>query len=59
MFYTVKKTVLLIINSGNDYLIGLKENQLKLYKMAQTQSKQDTHFQLKAIIQKFFSYLRC
>ncbi|QLE58114.1 ISAs1 family transposase [Nostoc sp. TCL26-01] len=34
-----KKTVSLIINSGNDYLIGLKENQPTLYKMAQTQSQ--------------------
>ena len=32
----------LIIDGGNDYLIGLKENQPTLYKMAQTQSQQDT-----------------
>ncbi|MEH1965960.1 MULTISPECIES: ISAs1 family transposase [unclassified Nostoc] len=37
-----KKTVSLIVDSGNDYLIGLKENQPTLYKMAQTESQQDT-----------------
>jgi predicted transposase YbfD/YdcC len=34
-----KKTVSLIINGGNDYMIGLKQNQPTLYKMAQTQSQ--------------------
>jgi hypothetical protein len=38
MRYTAKKTVSLIVNNGNDYLIGLKENQPTLYKAAQTQS---------------------
>ena len=28
----------MIVNNGNDYLIGLKENQPTLYKAAQTQS---------------------
>ncbi|BAZ69436.1 transposase [Fischerella sp. NIES-4106] len=34
-----KKTVSLIIDGGNDYLIGLKQNQPTLYKIAQTQSQ--------------------
>nr|WP_233715784.1 ISAs1 family transposase [Nostoc favosum] len=37
-----KKTVSLIIDGGNDYIIGLKENQPPLCKMAQTQAQQDT-----------------
>lgn len=36
-----KKTASLIVHSGNDYLIGLKENQPTLYKTAQTKLQQD------------------
>jgi hypothetical protein len=42
MLYTAKKTVSLIIHGGNDYIIGLKQNQPTLYKMAQTQAQHDT-----------------
>ncbi|MEH2082062.1 MAG: ISAs1 family transposase [Nostoc sp.] len=37
-----KKTLSLIINADNDYLIGLKQNQPMLYKMAQTQLQQSS-----------------
>jgi predicted transposase YbfD/YdcC len=40
MLCTAKKTVSLIINGGNDYLIGLKENQPTLYQTAVTSSQQ-------------------
>ena len=39
-FALAKKTVSLIVNSANDYLIGLKQNQPTLYKIAQSQSQQ-------------------
>lgn len=37
---TPKKTVEQIINSGNDYVIALKQNQPKLYTFVQSQFKQ-------------------
>ncbi|MEI2581191.1 ISAs1 family transposase [Scytonema sp. PRP1] len=52
-----KKTVSLIIDGGNDYLIGLKENQPKLYKMAQTQSQQDTPLSSATIVENIHSRL--
>ncbi|MEJ1931363.1 hypothetical protein WDZ92_14000, partial [Nostoc sp. NIES-2111] len=35
-----KKTVQLIVNSGNDYLVGIKGNQPKLLSYARTLTQQ-------------------
>ncbi len=40
--YTVKKTVQLIVDSGNDYVIAVKGNQKRLYEQIQLTSEQAT-----------------
>lgn len=36
MLYTHKKTLQLVLESGNDYLVAVKGNQSKLYEHLQT-----------------------
>ncbi|MBD0301573.1 MAG: ISAs1 family transposase [Tolypothrix sp. T3-bin4] len=52
-----KKTVSLIIEGGNDYIIGLKENQPTLYKIAQTLLQQDTPLSCATTVENVHSRL--